>query len=344
MFPPIIDIIAPLKSGLRLDSYGLPSQRLWRRLNRPVYQPIAKHFIRQLRRSRSGPPVIALALLAAALLFFALASLYGSVGVGVIYLLPLGLSLHSLICSPQWLYRIVALISRQARLDEASVIPAGRVFIYLAICQLVLRQGDALDGTTLLRKLAAGIVFAAFAMTIFFTLIALQTVDTSRLARLLIELSLLSLLIIQEHKQSVLFLCLLPMALERRLNGPIDGAGLTLACYATLQVMSCMIALAGPVTLQAIAQQDPRAMDITALGLGLSLILFLLVRELFIWALWRAALHQSNAESSVLRHRTAAGEPLGRRKQEIIIGERGSLARVDNARRRKPAAQSLGVF
>lgn len=341
MFPPVID---SLKTRLQ---FGLLSYRLWQRINRPVYHPIAKHFTRQLKGSRRGPPVIALALLAAALLFFAVARLYGSVGSSVIWLLPFCLTLHSLICSPQWIYRIVSLISRQGRLDEVSVIPAGRVFIYLAICQLVLREGDALAWTTLLRKLAGAIVLFAFAMTLFVTLIALENINTSRLSLMLIELSLLSFLIIHEHKQSVLLLSLLPMALGRRLNGPIDGAGLVMACYATLQVLSFMLALAAPATLQALARQQPLAADIMALGLALALALFLLVRELFIWALWRAALHQSNAESGVLRHSTALGGG-GSSKPEIGIGRVGSLGRagrVGAVRRHRPSvAPSAGII
>ena len=49
------------------------SHSIWQRINRPVYHPIAKHFLRQLKRDRAGPSVIAVALLAALILLLAVA-------------------------------------------------------------------------------------------------------------------------------------------------------------------------------------------------------------------------------------------------------------------------------
>ena len=290
------------------------SQSVWQRINRPVYHPISKHLLRQLKVNRKGPSVIALALLSALLLFLTIAHIYGSVGAGVIWLMPLWLMLHSLICSARWIYRIVALISRQGRdgvLDEVSVIPPGRVFIYLAICKVVLHEEDALAWLTLLRKIAAGIVFFALVMSILVTLNGLENIDTIRLSLLLAELSLLCFVIIHEHKQSVVLLSLLPMALSRKLKGQIDGTSLVIVCYAVLQILSFLLAIAGPATIQAIAWRFKLSVDIAAVGLAMTLALFLLIRELFIWSMWRTVLHQTNAESSVLRYSTHVGKAIG---------------------------------
>jgi len=289
------------------------SQSVWQRINRPVYHPITKHFQRQLKRDRKGPSSIAVAMLTAFLLLIALARTYYSVGSSVLWTLPLWLMLYSLTYSARWIYRIVSLISRQGRdgvLDEVSVIPPGRVFIYLAICKVVLHEEDALGWVTMLRKIAGGIVLVALAMPILVTLNSLETVDTSRLVLLLAELSLLSLVIIQEHKQSVVLLSLLPMALSRKLKGQIDGTCLVLVCYAVLQLLSFLIAIAGPATIKAIAPRYQFAVDMAAIGLAMTLALFLLIREVFIWSLWRTVLHQTNAESGVLRHSTHAGKPI----------------------------------
>ena len=290
------------------------SHSLWQRINRPVYHPITKHFLRQLKVNRRGPPVIAVALLAALLLLLAIARIYGSVGSGVIWLMPLWLLLHSLICSARWIYRIVALISRQGRdgvLDEVSVIPPGRVFIYLAICKVVLHEEDALAWVTLLRKIAGGVLFLVLALAVLVTLNNLENIDTSQLLLLLAELALFSFLIVQEHKQSVVLACLLPMALSRRLKGQIDGTSLVMVCYALLQILSFLIAMAGPAAIQAIAWRYKLSVDIAAIGLAMTLALFLLIREIFIWSLWRTVLHQTNAESGVLRHSTHVGKPIG---------------------------------
>ncbi len=292
----------------------LVSHSLWQRINRPVYHPITKHILRQLKRDRKGPSVIAVALLAALLLFLAVAHIYASVGSGVIWLMPLWLMLYSLICSTRWIYRIVALISRQGRdgvLDEVSVIPPGRIFIYLAICKVVLHEEDALAWLTLLRKIAGGVLFLALALAVLVTLNSLEDIDTSQLLLLLAELAFFSFLIVHEHKQSVVLACLLPMALSRRLKGQIDGTSLVMVCYVLLQILSFLIAIAVPATLQAFVWRYKLSVDIAAIGLAMTLALFLFIREMFIWSLWRTVLHQTNAESSVLRHSTHAGKAIG---------------------------------
>ncbi len=293
----LINARVPIKKTLQMV---LVSPSLWQRLNGPAHHPIAKHFKRQLHGRRGGPPLLALALLAALFLLATLAHIHSRLSLSLIWALPLCFLLHSLICSPQWLHRIVLLISRQGHMEEMSVIPQGRVFIYFLICKLVLRQGDALACLTLLRKLAAAILFLVFVMICFVALIGLESVDGSRLGLLLIEISLLSWLILHEHKQSVVMMCLLPMALSRRLKGQIDGTCLAFASYAALQVMSYMLALVAPLALPALAGSVQHVVGGAAIllemQLALMLALFMLGREGLIVLLWRAALYQCNAE------------------------------------------------
>lgn len=308
MFPRILDQIIICLGSV------LVSHSLWQRLNRPLYHPVAKHFLRQLKVNRAGPSVMAIALPSALLLFLAVAGMYGSVGAGLIWLMPLCLMFHSFICSARWIYRIVSLISRQGRdgvLDEVSVIPPGRVFIYFAICKVVLHEEDALAWITLLRNIAGGIVFFALMMSIFVTLANMENINTSRLSLLLLELSLLCLVVIYEHRQSVVILSLLAMTLSGRLKSHIDGTSLVMACYALLQIITFLIAISVPATIQAIAWRNRLSVDIAAIGLALTLALFLLIRELLVWVLWRTALHETNAEGSLLRHSTHAGKPIG---------------------------------
>ena len=289
------------------------SHSVWQRINRPVYHPITKHFLRQLKRDRKGPSSIAVAMLTAFLLLIALARTYYSVGSSVLWTLPLWLTLYSLTYSARWIYRIVSLISRQGRdgvLDEVSVIPPGRVFIYLAVCKVVLHEQDALSWVTMLRKIAGGGLFLALALPVMITVNSMEKVDAPQLFLLLTELALFSFLIVHEHKQSVVLACLLPMALSRRLKGQIDGTSLVMACYALLQILSFAIALAVPGAIQAFNWHYKLSVDIAAIGLAMTLALFLLIREMFIWSLWRTVLHQTNAESSVLRHSTYVGKPI----------------------------------
>ena len=64
----------------------------------------------------------------------------------IVWLLPVWLMLFSAPYCAIWIARIVPLMSRQSVLgvlDEISVIPPGRVFIYLTICKVVLNRDDA---------------------------------------------------------------------------------------------------------------------------------------------------------------------------------------------------------
>ena len=290
------------------------SHSIWQRINRPVYHPIAKQFLRQLKRDRAGPSVISVALLAALILILAVARLFGSVGSGVLWTMPLWLTLYSLSYSARWIYRIVSLISRQGRdgvLDEVSVIPPGRVFIYLAICKVVLHEQDAVTWVTMLRKFAGGILFFALALSVLITLPNLENVDTGQLSLLLTEMSLFSFVIVHEHKQSVVLACLLPMALNRRLKGQIDGTSLVLVCYVVLQVLSFAIAIAVPAATQATAWWFKLSIDVAAIGMAMMLALFLLIREVLIWVLWRTVLIQTNAEINVLSDSSHVGKAIG---------------------------------
>ena len=290
------------------------SHSIWQRINRPVYHPIAKHFLRQLKRDRAGPSVIAVALLAALILILAVARLYGSVGSSIRWTMPLWLMLYSLIYSARWIYRIVLLISRQGRngvLDEVSVIPPGRVFIFLAICKVVLHEQDALAWVTMLRKFAAGILFLALALPVLITLPKLESIDTSQLSLLLIELSLLSFVIVHEHKQSVVLASLLPMTLSHRLKGQIDGTSLVMVCYIVLQILSFALALAIPAAIGAIDWRFKLSIDIAAIGMAMMLALFLLIREMIIWSLWRTVLSQTNSEKNVFSNSTHVGNAIG---------------------------------
>lgn len=303
--------IDQIKNGLQsvIASHGI-----WQRINRPVYHPIKKHFLRQLKRDRKGPSSIAVAMLSAFLLLIALARLYYSVGSDLLWTLPLWLTLYSLTYSARWIYRIVSLISRQGRdgvMDEVSVIPPGRVFIYLAVCKVVLHEQDALSWITMLRKIAGGVLFLALALPVLVTANSVENINTRQLFLLLIELSLFSLVVVHEHKQSVVLACLLSMALSRRMKGQIDGTIQVAVSYIALQILSFATAIAVPAAVQALAWRYKLSIDVSAIGLALMLGLFLLVREMLIWSLWRMVLVQTNAEGNVLSYSTHAGHSIG---------------------------------
>ena len=106
--------------------------------------------------------------------------------------------------------------------------------------------------------------------------------------------------------------CLLPMALSRRLKGQIDGTSLVMVCYIVLQILSFALAIG-------YTRGDCRqllggfklSIDIAAIGIAMMLALFLLVREMLIWVLWRTVLIQTNAENNALSDSSHAGKAIG---------------------------------
>ena len=290
------------------------SNSIWQRLDRPIYHPIAKHFNRQLRQGTPSPSVVSVSLLAGAFVLLAFASVFSSLGSRVIWTIPLWLMSYSLLCSVIWIHKITVVVSRQGRdgvLEEVSVIPQGRVFIYVAICKVVLHERDALAWLTLIRKSAAVALFLCLFLPLLLTVYQLESVDLSKLLLFVTELSLLATVIYYEHVQSVALACLLPMALSHRLRGSVDGASLVVICFIILQILSYAFAVALPLIFQTFALRSGMDLDSSAFGLTLSLVMFLLIRELMLSSLWRTVLIQTNDDHGALRYVAQLASPVG---------------------------------
>ena len=293
---------------------GVVSYSIWQRLDRPIYHPIAKHFKRQLRQAGPSPSVVSVALLAGIFLFFAFSWVYRSVGSRIVWTIPLWLMSYSLLCCIFWMHRIAALVARQGRdgvLEEVSVIPPGRVFIYIAICKVILHENDALAWLTFMRRVTAGMIFLSMFLPLLLTLNQIEHVDFGKLLLLITELSLFSAVIYYEFVQSVALACLLPMALSRRLRGSVDATSWVVICYIVLQILSYAFAVALPLMIQLFAMRSDMDLDSSAFGLALSLAMFLIVRELMLSLLWRAVLAQTNDEHSALRYMAHMGNVAG---------------------------------
>ena len=257
---------------------------LWRTLRRDARHPIAPHFQRLLQRGRR-PPILALSVASGLMLMSALAFLHSRMSAAVVWTLPLYLLLFSTVYCTIWVAQIVAMLLRQARdglLEEVSVIPRGRVFVYITVCKVVLNADDAIDWLSLLRLLLAGIIAFILAMAACIAFTQLSDVDPAELGSLLLELSLFILIIPLEHSQSAVLACLTSIEAVNRLPGSIDRTSAACIAFVLLQVLSYVFALA-------------IGLAFGAQNLSLTLAVFVLARELLISALWRSILIQANA-------------------------------------------------
>ena len=141
---------------------------LWRELRRDASHPVATRLRRQLSRERKLP-VLRLSLALGAAQLIALAYVYTAISQVILWLLPLWLMLFSASYCALWIARIVPMMSRQSTfgaLDEISVIPPGRVFVYLTICKVVLNRDDAVVWLGFLRRVLAGLVLLLLMMSL----------------------------------------------------------------------------------------------------------------------------------------------------------------------------------
>ena len=222
----------------------------------------------------------------AILLLIAFAFAFNRIDHAIVWSLPLWLMLLSAFYCVTWISRIVALMSRQARygvLDEVSVIPPGRVFVYLTICKVVLNEDDALAWLTLLRRLMAGMMFFGLFMAMCLALTQLGQIKPVEIVVLLLELVLLAVVIPLEHAQSALIACLTAIIMCTRARSQIDRASLTAVCFVLLQILSYSLAIAAGVV-SGIS------------SLSVTIVLFIFIREMLILALWRLLLRDANED------------------------------------------------
>lgn len=269
-----------------LSDQLLARSSLWQTLRRDARHPVARHLNRHLKGGRRLS-ILPFSLACALPLLVLVAYTYHAISEAIGWALPLYLMLFSALYCAVWIARIVALISRQARsgaLDEVSVIPPGRVFIYLTICKLVLNEGDVLYWLGLLRRVLAGGVFLMLIMSLCIAAALMDQLSPGEFAAVLLELTLLAIVIQLEHTQSTLIACLLAVLGGSRLCGSFDRASIIVAGFLLLQVLSYSL------TIGAAA-----ALGLSSLALALAL--FLLAREVLILLLWRVILRHANEDN-----------------------------------------------
>ena len=259
--------------------------RLWQALCRDARHPIAAHFRRQLKQGRRVS-ILPLSLAVAIVLLFMFFNAYNLIDYEVMWSLPLWLMLASLAYCAVWIVRIAALMSRQAEagvMDEIGLIPPGRTYVYLVIGKIVLNEGDGLAWCTVLRRYSAGIIFACLCMALFIAAAQIERISLLDAGAFLAALALVTLLITLEHAQSVVLAFLTAVIVCMRVQGPIDRASIAVVCFALLQVLTWSLAIAFVAVVESV-------------DLSFMFVLFLVIRDLLIAALWRAVLRWANED------------------------------------------------
>lgn len=257
------------------------SYALWRQLSRAPQHSVARHLRGKLRRRGTRAAVLPIALVAGALLLFAFVKGYSLIGAGVVWSLPLWLMLFSSVYVAVWMHRIITLAAGLRQVEVIGVIPRGRVFVGMTLCQVVLHEDESLGWLTVLRQVVAGLLSLGLLMALLVVLQQLGSADWRQLAVMLLELLALALIIYAEHTQSLVLGCLLALVMGRQRPGRIDATSAALLVYALLQIASYALALV-PLLLMRWA------------GAVSLLVLFLLLREGLAGLLWRVLLHQAN--------------------------------------------------
>jgi len=260
---------------------------LWGSLSRDARHPVATHLRRQVGRARQLP-LLKLSLAYGMLLLIFGAYVYVHVEHVIMWLLPFWLMLFSTFYCAIWIGRIVPLMSRQSILgvlDEISMIPPGRVFIYLTICKVVLNRDDAVVWLGLLRRVMAGAVLIVLVMSLCIALSLLSDNTLLEVASILADLVLAAAVIVLEHSQSTVIACLIAIEIANRLGGHADRTSVAVAAFVFVQILCYALVLAVVIALD-------------TLILGLALFLFLLIREMLVSALWRLILHGANEDGA----------------------------------------------
>ena len=238
--------------------------------------------------------VLRLSLVFAFVLLVLLAYAYVLLDHMIVWLLPVWLMLLSAPYCVLWIARIVPLLSRQSVLgvlDEISVIPPGRVFVYLTICKVVLNRDDAVLWLSLLRRVLAALISLVLLLTLCIALSLVSQTSIMDLAAILLDLALSAAVIWLEHAQSCVIACLIAVEACNRIDGNIDKTSVTVAIFALAQITGYALALALIILVDHIR-------------LSAALFLFMLLRELLIAILWRRILDGANEESG---HLTLSG-------------------------------------
>ena len=258
---------------------------LWRTLSRDASHPVASRLRRQLSRARYLP-VLRVSAVSGAVLLILMAYAYAYIDHDFIWTLPIWLMLFSAVYCIIWIARIVPLMAKQSTfgvLDEISVIPPGRVFIYLTLCKVVLNRDDAVLWLGWFRRVLAGLALIVLLMTLCIAFAMLSESSVLELAAILLDLFSAAAVIWIEHSQSAVLASLIAIEAPARFGGKIDQTVVAIVAFALAQMLCYAAALSVVIALNRIS-------------LGLMLLLFIMFRELLASALWRLILHRANEE------------------------------------------------
>jgi len=256
---------------------------IWQQLHQTQHHPISSHIRHQLHTKKPVLSVLPIAFVIGFMGIIGLLLLFLTYGAIVIFTVPLWLMIFSGGYIMPWLYRIIAILSRQRRnavLDSINMIPDGSLFVSFTICHAVINDDDMLHWIQLLRHILLLIFITSTVMAMCLALSLLDFIDAGSLAIILIDMLLIAAVLHLEHQQSVIIACLLAIDISQNVSSSADHMVGTIIMYILVQFATIVFPICILILLQnGIASSLPYV--------SLFFALFLLCRELLMMYLWQ---------------------------------------------------------
>jgi hypothetical protein len=195
-----------------------------------------------------------------------------------------------------WVSRIASTIAadrERSTYDQVSVSPSGALGTSWAVCGAILHRDDALGWIDPLRKLLSGLLMFILLMVLLTTAFRENSPELSHFLRFLLDIILLAIVSYVEHVQAVVLGSLVGMLMSTFSRRQADVRIGGVIVFLTIQGVTLLVGLLAGTALTLWYT------DSSSILLGL--LVFYLIREAVIVAVWRLLAHQLNTNLAELK-------------------------------------------
>jgi hypothetical protein len=276
---------------------------LWRHLLHPNAHPLFQRTLKTPVDSLTRPYAAWIVLLVGSLACCGTWTLNAQFRSFIVFILLMAMIVFSSLYTLVWVVGITGTIIREherGTYDQLCVLPSGALGAHWAMCAASLHRHDALGWIDLLRKLMTGTLLIALLSSLLIVTLRQAVLDATQFFWLVLDMIALVTASYAEHVQSILLGSLtgmlVPVYTRNRADARISAAVLFLALQAATLLATLLIALVFLPTLYSFLSITDWYISPTLV----SLLVFFLLREGLIIALWRILVHQLNASPAEL--------------------------------------------
>jgi hypothetical protein len=189
-----------------------------------------------------------------------------------------------------WVLRIATIIARERErgtYDQISVSPSGALGTNWAMCVAILHRDDALGWIDPLRKLLSGLLLFILLMVLLTTAFREDAPGLLQFLRFLLDIVLLAAVSYVEHVQAVVLGSLVGMLMPTFSRRQADVRIWGVMVFVMIQAFTLLMTLLAGLILTSWYTDSSSILAI--------LLVFYLLREIFIIASWRLLAYQLNA-------------------------------------------------